>query len=387
MSCDEEVLVYAFRSARVISVLSILFIVPATLPALSQDKSSRNEDAATKEEAIQSRPTKLATPEKVEVAPAASDTEIAGRLRRILNATEWFDGPTVNVDQGVVFLHGKTRKEEYREWATSLSSKTGDVVAVVNHIEVTEQPTWDLSPAWYEVRQMGRRTIQSLPLLVLALIILTVTWVVSIYASRFFNYITLKRMPSALLRQVMTTAVMIPVWIIGIYFVLRISGLTQMALTVLGGTGLAGLIIGIAFQNIAENFLASILISVQRPFQPNDFVDVAGYKGLIQRVTARGHNPDHCRRKSCSDPQCPNLQKRNPQLFGKSKFTPGLQHCRRARKFRLSCTGTGPQSSGGSSGRAEIARTNGSDRRVGPVHGQVASLCVDQRARKRWYEN
>lgn len=139
-----------------------------------------------------------------------------------------------------------------------------------------------------EVRQMGRRSIQSLPLFGLALIILNITLIASIYTGRVFNYVTEKSMPSPLLRQVMTRVVMIPVWIIGIYFVLRISGLTQMALTVLGGTGLAGLIIGIAFQNIAENFLASILTSVQRPFQPNDFVDVAGYQGLIQRVTARG---------------------------------------------------------------------------------------------------
>jgi small conductance mechanosensitive channel len=256
----------------------------------AQEKSAEADKSKTKVETVEPAPTptELATPAKVEVSPVASDTQIADRLNRILDATEWFTETKVTSDQGVVFLYGKTKQKEYREWAATLASKTSDVVAVVNHIEVTEQATWDLTPAWYELRQMGRRAIQSLPIAILALFILLLTWIAAIYTARVVDYLARRRMPSALLRQVLTRAVMFPVWIIGIYFVLRVSGLTQMALTVLGGTGLAGLVIGIAFQNIAENFLASILISLQRPFQPNDLVEVAGHKGLIQRVTARG---------------------------------------------------------------------------------------------------
>ena len=45
------------------------------------------------------------------------------------------------------------------------------------------------------------------------------------------------------------------VFLIGTYIVLRVSGLTQLALTVVGGTGLIGLAVGIAFRDITENFL------------------------------------------------------------------------------------------------------------------------------------
>ena len=72
------------------------------------------------------------------------------------------------------------------------------------------------------------------------------------------------------------------------YLILRILGLTQLALTVIGGTGLIGLVIGIAFQDIAENFLASILISVQKPFRIGDLIVVDGHEGIVQRVTTRG---------------------------------------------------------------------------------------------------
>jgi small-conductance mechanosensitive channel len=81
--------------------------------------------------------------------------------------------------------------------------------------------------------------------------------------------------------------VAVPVFLLGLYLVLSISGLTGLAVTVIGGTGLVGLIIGFAFRDIAENFLASILISIQRPFASNDLIEVAGYKGFVQSVNPR----------------------------------------------------------------------------------------------------
>ena len=55
----------------------------------------------------------------------------------------------------------------------------------------------------------------------------------------------------------------------------------------LGGTGLFGLVIGFAFRDIAENFLASILISMQHPFAAGDLITVAGDKGYVQSVNTR----------------------------------------------------------------------------------------------------
>lgn len=72
-----------------------------------------------------------------------------------------------------------------------------------------------------------------------------------------------------------------------VFVVLRVSGLTRLAMTVIGGTGLLGLVIGFAFRDIAENFLASILISMQNPFARGDLVEVAGFRGYVQSVNTR----------------------------------------------------------------------------------------------------
>jgi small-conductance mechanosensitive channel len=77
------------------------------------------------------------------------------------------------------------------------------------------------------------------------------------------------------------------IFLLGLYLVLRIAGLTRLALTLLGGTGLLGLVIGIAFSDITENVLASILLSVQRPFRVGDLVDIAGVVGYVQQLNVR----------------------------------------------------------------------------------------------------
>jgi small-conductance mechanosensitive channel len=73
----------------------------------------------------------------------------------------------------------------------------------------------------------------------------------------------------------------------GVYIILRVSGLTQLALTVVGGTGLVGLAVGIAFRDITENFLASIFLSMQKPFETGDLVEITGVTGYVQQLNMR----------------------------------------------------------------------------------------------------
>jgi len=77
------------------------------------------------------------------------------------------------------------------------------------------------------------------------------------------------------------------VFLAGTYIVLRVSGLTQLALTIVGGTGLVGLAVGIAFRDITENFLASIFLSIQRPFETGDLVEIVGVTGYVQQLNIR----------------------------------------------------------------------------------------------------
>jgi small conductance mechanosensitive channel len=225
---------------------------------------------------------------KIDVKPAALDTDIATRLTKILQATEWFEDPRVVVTEGVVFLEGTTNSNERKEWATKLASNTESVVAVANRMTVRESSIWDFSPAWREIDTMRRNAIQALPQFLLSLLILIATYFAAKLFALLWRRIAARRTENPLLRDVLVKALTIPVTLFGIYLALRVTGLTRLAATVLGGTGLLGLILGIAFRDIAENFLASLLISMQRPFRAGDDITVEGRSGIVLAVTTRG---------------------------------------------------------------------------------------------------
>lgn len=264
------------------AVFCVILGMPVT--ALAQKTPSETTEAGDEKEPK--------APEKVDVEPVARDSQIEERLQNIFdeirNKTERFNRVEVSVEDGVVYLSGEASKEEYRTWAADLAKSTQDVVAVVNRLGVQSRSVWDLSPAFAELNQLWRNTIQMSPLLLFAIVAFGLTWFAAKATTWITGWLTQRQIENRLLRDVVAKAAAIPVVLMGLYIVLRVFDLTQLAMTVIGGTGLAGLIIGIAFRDIAENLLASILISVQNPFRSGDHIAVDGHTGIAQRVTTRG---------------------------------------------------------------------------------------------------
>jgi small-conductance mechanosensitive channel len=226
-------------------------------------------------------------PKRVGVQAVSSDAAIAERLARILQATGWFEKSSVEVRDGVVFLEGRAQHKEQKAWAGDLAGNTQDVVAVVNRLQVAEGAAWDFSPALGELKRLWRQGVESLPLLVFTLLILALAMLAARLAGAVTRRLLRERL-NPLLRDVTARTFAILVLILGLYLALRVAGLTRLAVTLLGGTGLVGLVLGIAFRDILENFLASILISLRNPFKAGDLVEIAGQLGVVQKVTTRG---------------------------------------------------------------------------------------------------
>lgn len=224
---------------------------------------------------------------KVDVRPAAGDDDIRSRLLQVLEATEWFTVPTVRVEEGVVFLGGTAPSENLRKWAGDLARNTEGVVAVANRIEVREPSPWDFSRASEGLRALWRDVQRALPMLLFGAAVLSVFLGASVVAARLSRGLLANRIKPRLLRKVIARGIGLLVFLLGFYVLLRILGLTQLALTVLGGTGLIGLVVGIAFRDITENFLASIFLSMQRPFHTGDLIEVAEITGYVQQLNMR----------------------------------------------------------------------------------------------------
>jgi len=233
-----------------------------------------------------SEPT-LEAPNKINVQPTARDEQIRQRLQSILEATEWFTNPKVQVREGVVFLRGQTTTEEYKKWAGDLARNTQDVAAVVNQIQLSEPDPWNFQPALTGLQELRLGLIQSLPLMLFSLLVLFVTYLITRFSIRMTRPALSQRLDSPLLGNVASYTIGVIIFLIGLYVVFHVAGLTSIALTVLGGTGLIGLVLGIAFRDITENFLASIFLSVQNPFESGDLVEIAGILGFVQALTTR----------------------------------------------------------------------------------------------------
>lgn len=57
--------------------------------------------------------------------------------------------------------------------------------------------------------------------------------------------------------------------------------------SLLAGLGIAGFTLGFALQDVAKNFIAGLLILLQRPFEIGDAVNVSGFTGTVLDISLR----------------------------------------------------------------------------------------------------
>ncbi|WP_436716612.1 mechanosensitive ion channel family protein [Roseiconus lacunae] len=265
-------------------------IAPLSAQDVVADPSGEREPASVTDEgdSESSEEVDVQVADEVNVEPVNSDERIESRLQEIFEATGWFVNPQVNVDRGVAFLEGVADNKTHLGWAEATAMKTSDVVAVVNQIKVAQPPLWNFLPAVRSLRQLGQESIEALPLVLIAIFIGVISYYSARGSARAARYLARNRIDSTLLRQVFGNVIGVLLFIVGVYVALRVSGLTRLAVTLLGGTGLVGLALGFAFRDIAENYLASILISLNHPFRVGDLIEVEGAKGFVRKVTTRG---------------------------------------------------------------------------------------------------
>ncbi|MEC7839775.1 MAG: mechanosensitive ion channel domain-containing protein [Chlamydiota bacterium] len=224
---------------------------------------------------------------KVRVTPEAADDEISTRLKNIYSATGWYDSVSIEVKEGVVFINGIAESEESIQWATDLANKTEAVVTVVNKMEVRQPDFFDFSPAISQLKKITKNFLRNLPFFFIGLILLVICFLVTRGVVKLLKWVMKGRVKSTLLRNLIARSAAIPVFLIGLYLILYLTGLSKLAATVIGGTGIIGLILGFAFRDIAENFLASVLVSIHRPFRINDLICVNQFTGYVQSVNTR----------------------------------------------------------------------------------------------------
>lgn len=150
--------------------------------------------------------------------------------------------------------------------------------------EETKQITLSLRDA---LTQQYNSFVMVLPELLISLLLL----LVFIFAAGKLSMVVQnrlgRRVDDPLLVNFVSNIVRYGLILIGLMIMLQLIGLTGIASGMLAGAGLSAFVVGFALKDIAENFLAGIILAFNRPFRIDDTVKVREFHGKILTLNLR----------------------------------------------------------------------------------------------------
>ena len=145
--------------------------------------------------------------------------------------------------------------------------------------------------AWTIIRDRvngwAEAAIASLPNLAVAVVLVVAFGLIARGLAKLVDH-TLRRTGVAPpLRHLVVSTLRAAVAVTGLFVALGILGLDKTVTSLLAGVGILGLALGFAFQDIAENFIAGIFLSIRRPFAEGDVVETNDYMGVVDHLDLR----------------------------------------------------------------------------------------------------
>lgn len=129
--------------------------------------------------------------------------------------------------------------------------------------------------------------IAQLPNFLVALLIVLISrWLARLSQKlilKSFNRIT----DNPSLTKLVGSLTYIVVFSVGTFAALSVLHLDKALTSLLAGAGVLGLALGIAFQDIASNFLAGTFMTFNKPFVAGDLIESNGYYGVVEIIHLR----------------------------------------------------------------------------------------------------
>ena len=223
----------------------------------------------------------------INVRNQVRDDEIARFLKRTLPRFPGVRSLHIEVQGGVVTLTGQVADDDVRDRLRDVCRRVQGVVVVINDTKTDAEV---LTAPEFLMRQLnGYRDIIAKKWL-LALLALTLLFGAAALArlvGRHAETILAPFTQNMLLRSVLGSVLSGAILLGGLFAALSALGLTQAVLSIVGLAGVVALAVGFAFRDITENFISSVLLGVRRPFRLGDYIQIAGYAGVVRSLNTR----------------------------------------------------------------------------------------------------
>ncbi len=144
-----------------------------------------------------------------------------------------------------------------------------------------------LNDLWQNILNYYDNFVAALPKIGLALVIFLVLLLVAKSARSLAQRRLTRRMDDPLLAKFIARLIGTAIILLALMIFLQIVGLGSMAVGLLSTAGVGAFIIGFAFKDIGENFLAGVVLAFNRPFRVGDTVELNNIQGKVITLNLR----------------------------------------------------------------------------------------------------
>ena len=138
-----------------------------------------------------------------------------------------------------------------------------------------------------QLRDIARNAIELLPQLLIAVVVILITYAFAKLAKNIARRILQKTTLRKSLINLLMLFSSLAIWVIGIMIAAIIAFPDLTPTKMLAGLGIGSVAIGFAFKDIFENFLAGIIILLRKEMRINDFISCEGYQGKVETILVR----------------------------------------------------------------------------------------------------
>ncbi|BAO56314.1 mechanosensitive ion channel family protein [Nonlabens marinus] len=149
-----------------------------------------------------------------------------------------------------------------------------------NKVDFQNQLTETLSHYYEEL-------IETLPRLGLGLIIIILGFLIAGMISRFATRRARARTNDPLMSRFLGRSIRFLLIVAVIVLGLRVAGFGDISAGIFATAGASAVILGFAFKDIGQNFIAGIILSFNRPFNVNDTVEIGSNFGKVKSLEFR----------------------------------------------------------------------------------------------------
>ena len=129
--------------------------------------------------------------------------------------------------------------------------------------------------------------IESIPNLVLAILVMVTAYFAAKYVSRLVNKLVDKRVEQKSIKSAISRVSAVIVVALGLFMALGVLNLGKALTSLLAGAGVVGLAIGLALQGTLANTFAGLILSFRKKIQIGHWVETSGYSGEVMDINLK----------------------------------------------------------------------------------------------------